>query len=90
MNIYHQNRFIYQRFLESDYMKNKKSYQAINININGNEFYMYIIKENKIFKQKIGIKKPSLFQQSTLQESKIKKTKTKKSRGIYPFFISKK
>ena len=62
-------------------MKNKKSYQAINITINGNEFYMYIIRENKIFKQKIGIKKPSLFQLSTLQESKIKKTKTKKSRG---------
>jgi hypothetical protein len=81
MNIAQQSRFIYQIFLESDYMKNKKSYQAINITINGNEFYMYIIKENKIFKQKIGIKKPSLFQLSTLQESKIKKTKTKKSRG---------
>ena len=80
MNIAHQNRFIYQRFLESDYMKNKKSYKAINISITGNEFYIYIIRENIVLKQNIRKIKSCLSKQFTsLKESTITKRKTKKS-----------
>ena len=46
MNIAYQKKLNYQRFLESDFMKNKQSCQAINISLNDNDFFMYII--NKI------------------------------------------
>jgi hypothetical protein len=54
MNIVYQKKLNYQRFLESDYMKNKKFYQAIKKNLNNNDFYMYIINENKEIKRNIS------------------------------------
>ena len=78
MNIVYQKKLNYQRFLESDYMKNKKFYQAVKINLNDNDFYMYIINENKEENKKKK-RRSCLSKQKTKQESNYKKGKTKKS-----------
>ena len=79
MNISYQNKLSYQRFLESNFMKNKKNYEAINISLHDNEFLIYLIDENKEKhkKKKIlsGENKPS----TKLLDAKLRKGRTKKS-----------
>ena len=79
MNIAHQKKLNYQRFLESDFMKNKQSCQAINISLNDNDFFMYIINKIKN-KQKTQKEKSEKSGRSLkLKEIKLKKGKTKQS-----------
>ena len=78
MNIVYQKKLNYQRFLESDFMKNKKFYQAVKINLNDNDFCMYIINENKEENKKKK-RRSCLTKQKTKQEPNYKKGKTKKS-----------
>jgi hypothetical protein len=78
MNISYKIKFNYQRFLESDFMKNKQSDQAINISLNNNNIFMYIISENKNKQKKKKVKSCFSIQSTILEEIKLKKGKTKK------------
>ena len=78
MNISYKIKFNYQRFLESDFMKNKQSDQAINISLNNNDIFMYTISENKNKQKKKKVKSCFSIQSTILEEIKLKKGKTKK------------
>ena len=64
MNAAYQKKLNYQKFLESDYMKNKSSKELFSIKLNDNEFFMYNITENKI-KRKNNVVKDGLNKQLT-------------------------
>ena len=77
MNISYKIKFNYQRFLESDFMKNKQSDQAINISLNNNNIFMYTISENKNKQKKKKVKSCFSIQSTILEEIKLKKEKLK-------------
>ena len=64
MNAAYQKKLNYQKFLESDYMKNKASKEIFSILLNDNEFFMYNITENKI-KRKNNLIREGLNKQLT-------------------------
>ena len=76
MNIVYQKKLNFQKFLESDYMKNKKNYQEINISLYDNNFSMYLINESKTKQKK---KKADLSKHTKVKDAKYIKGKTKKS-----------
>ena len=73
----HQKKLNYQRFLESYFMKNKQSCQAINISLNDNDFFMYIINKIKNKQKTQKEKKEQSGRSLKLKEIKLKKGKTK-------------
>ena len=70
MNASYSKKLNYQKFLLSDYMKNKTTKEAFNLIINDNIFYIYTIIDNKI-KRKNNISRELNKQYTNFHESKF-------------------
>ena len=70
MNASYSKKLNYQKFLLSDYMKNKTTKEAFNLIINNNIFYIYTIIDNKI-KRKNNISRELNKQYTNFHESKF-------------------
>jgi len=77
MNVVYRKKLNYQRFLDSDYMKNKQIYQVINISLNSNEYIIYLINPIRKKQNKKNTKSCLSKQSTILQDAKFNKGKKK-------------
>ena len=78
MHSAYQKKLSYQKFLKSDFMKNKLSKEYFSLDINDNKFLVYNITENKHKKKKNIIKEGLNKQLTNFKEIKLVRKSTKK------------
>ena len=78
MNSAYQKKLNYNKFLTTDYMKNKICKEFLNLDINPNKFIVYTIAENKIKKKKIIVKEGFSKQHTNFKDIRLTRKNTKR------------
>ena len=78
MNSATQKKLNYNKYLTTDYMKNKICKEFLNLNINPNKFIVYTIAENKIKKKKIVVKEGFSKQHTNFKDIRLTRKNTRR------------
>ena len=78
MNSAYQKKLNYNKFLTTDYMKNKICKEFLTLDINPNIFIVYTIAENKIKKKKIVVKEGFSKQHTNFKDIRLTRKNTKR------------
>ena len=78
MNSAYQKKLNYNKFLTTDYMKNKICKEFLTLDINPNIFIVYTIAENKIKKKKIIVKEGFSKQHTNFKDIRLTRKNTKR------------
>ena len=78
MNSAYQKKLNYNKFLTTDYMKNKICKEFLTLDINPNKFIVYTIAENKIKKKKIIVKEGFSKQHTNFKDIRLTRKNTKR------------